>query len=177
MAFLDPKHNIEQFNLSEGMIVADLGSGSGFYTIEAAKAVGADGRVYAIDVQKDLLDKVKMSANNEKLFNIEVIWGDIDKLGGTRLAEMSVDAAIVSNILFQLEDRNSFLSEIKRILRPNGRILVVDWTDSFGNLGPTTEAVFTEQQAEEIFIKNGFVVDRKIDAGDNHYGIIFRKNR
>lgn len=174
MAFLDPQHNIEQFNLSEGMTVADLGSGSGFYTIETAKVVGSEGRVYAVDVQKDLLDKVKNSAEIEGFHNIEVIWGDLDKVGGTKLAESSVDAVIVSNILFQLEDKNNFLSEIKRILKPNGRILVIDWTDSFGGIGPEANAVFIEQEAEELFIKNGYVVERKIEAGDNHYGIIFR---
>ncbi len=176
MSFLDPQHNIKQFNLDKGMIVADLGSGSGFYAVEAARVVGNDGRVYAVDVQKDLLDRTKHSAELEGIYNIEVIWGDLDKIGGSKLSDMSVDAVIVSNILFQLEERDNFLSEIKRILRPNGRVLVVDWSDSFGGLGPAPETVFNEQQAEELFAKKGFKVDRKIDAGDNHYGIIFRQN-
>ena len=177
MSFLDPQHNIKQLNLDKGMIIADLGSGSGFYTVEAAKIVGSEGRVYAVDVQKDLLDKIKHSAELEGVYNIEVIWGDLDKIGGSKLSNMSVDVVIVSNILFQLEERDNFLSEIKRILKPNGRVLVVDWTDSFGGLGPTPDAIFSEQQAEELFVKNGFKIDKKIEAGDNHYGIIFRQDK
>lgn len=174
MAFIDPQKNIEQFGLEKGMMVADLGVGSGFYTISASKKVGEDGRVYAIDVQKNLLEKLQKQAETERIFNIEYIWGDVEKLGGTRLADSSVDAIILSNILFQIENKELLASEIKRILRPNGRVLVVDWSDSFNNMGPTKEMVFNEQQAEDFFINKGFVVVKKIEAGENHYGIIFR---
>ena len=174
MAFLDTQHNIQQFDLGEGMSVADLGSGSGFYAVESARAVGSEGRVYAIDVQKDLLERIKTSANAERLFNIEVIWGDIEKIGGTKLAGASIDAIIISNTLFQIENKDDFLSEIKRILRPKGKVLVVDWTDSFGGLGPHQGSVFTQGQTEELFKKNGFNVEKEISAGDHHYGIILR---
>ena len=175
MAFIDPQKNIEQFKLEKGMVVADLGVGSGFYTISASKKVGEEGRIYAIDVQKDLLEKLQKQAETERIFNIEYIWGDVEKLGGTRLADSSVDAIILSNILFQIENKESLASETKRILRPNGRVLVVDWSDSFNNMGPTKEMVFNEQQAEDFFINKGFIIDRKIEAGENHYGIIFRR--
>jgi len=175
MSFLDPKKNIEQFGLDEGMVVADLGSGSGFYSLEAAKIVGSEGRVYAVDVIKDFLNRLKTTANLEKLFNLEIIWGNIEKLGGTNLANYSVDAVIVSNTLFQIEDKNTFLEEIRRILRPKGRVLVVDWTSSFGGLGPIPESVFTENQAIDLFEENGFKKEKNILAGDNHYGVIFRK--
>lgn len=175
MSFIDPKNNINQFELSRGMRVADLGAGSGFYTIEAAKIVGSDGRVYAVDVQKELLDRIKISAHNEQLFNVEVIWGDIEKIGGTKLADSSIDAVVVSNILFQIEDKDNFLTEIRRILKPNGRILIVDWTSSFGGIGPAPEVVFTEEKAKELFERNRFSFVKNISAGDNHYGIIFRK--
>lgn len=175
MAFLDPQYNIKQFELREGMVVADLGSGTGFYTMEAAKIVGDEGRVYAIDVQKDFLDRIKNSANSERLFNIEVIWGDVENLGGTKLADVSVDAVILSNIFFQVEEKENLILEAKRILRPEGRILFVDWSGSYGGLGPEAESIFTEDQALKLFEKKGFVVDKKIEAGDNHYGIIFKK--
>ncbi|MBU4479964.1 methyltransferase domain-containing protein [Patescibacteria group bacterium] len=175
MSFADPKYNIEQFGLSNGMIVADLGSGSGFYTIESSRVVGSEGRVYAVDVQKDFLDKIRNSANLERLYNIEIILGDIEKVGGTRLADMSVDAVIVSNVLFQAEDRESLVMEAKRILRSNGRILVVDWADSFNGMGPDSKNIFSENEALKLFEGEGFIKDRNISAGDHHYGIVFRK--
>ncbi len=174
MTFLDPQNNIEQFGLSEGMIVADLGSGSGFYTVAAAQAVGGSGRVYAIDVQKNMLEHVKNLVNERKIMNVEIVWADIEKVGGTKLKGFSVDAVIVSNVLFQVEDKKGLTDEVKRILKPNGRVLVVDWTDSFSNLGPTQEYIFTRDQAEELFTNNGFELAEDISAGNHHYGMIFR---
>lgn len=175
MAFLDPQNNIQQLNLTEGAVVADLGAGSGFYSIESAKIVGSSGRVYSIDVQKDLLDRIKNSARNERLFNIETIVGDVERIGGTKLADFSVDVVIAANILFQIDDKKNFLIEIKRIMKPNARVLVVDWSDSFNGLGPSQDLVFTEQQAMSLFEESGFVFNKSISAGDHHYGLIFNK--
>ena len=171
--FTDPKKNLEQFDLHPAMRVADMGAGSGAYSLLAAALVGDSGRVYAIDVQKDLLETLKREANKKHLLNIEVIWGDLDKNAGTKLRDKTVDRIIASNILFQLSDKNTFVKEVKRILRPEGKVLVVDWTDSFGGLGPEQKSIITKEACTELFTKNGFVVHKSIAAGMHHYGIIF----
>lgn len=160
----------------EGSVVADLGAGSGFYTFAAAHAVGKGGKVYAIDVQQDLLAKIKNTAQIQHLLNIEVIHGNIEKLNGTRLKEHSIDSVFVCNVLFQIEtqQRSEFLSEIKRILKSNGRVLVVDWSDSFEGMGPQPENVIIEKEVSELFEKNGFTFITRIDAGDHHYGLVYR---
>ena len=63
--------------------MVDLGAGSGFYTFESAKRVGGSGRVYAVDVQKDLLERLHSVGANQGLRNIEIIWGNAEKIGGT----------------------------------------------------------------------------------------------
>ena len=173
--FSDPQKNVEQCGIQAGMEIADLGAGSGFYTLTAAKALISTGRVYAVDVQKDLLTKIKNAAVSQGLYNVEVIWGDIEKPSGTHLRESSIDLAFLSNLLFQLEDKQSTISEVKRILKPGGRVLIVDWMDSFGGIGPKPEKVFLKTAAVEMFEKNGFHLDREISAGSHHYGIIFKK--
>lgn len=173
--FSDPAKNIEQLGLSKGMFVADFGAGSGFYTMSSAKAVGEKGRVYAIDVQKELIQKIKNQAKIEHLSNIEIIWGDVEKVGGSKMRDDSVDAVIIANILFQLSDKNNICLEAKRILKKGGRLLVVDWIDSFGNLGPRQEDIFSVSGAKEIFLKNGFAVEKEFNAGEHHYGLIFKK--
>ena len=175
MAFTDPAKNIQQFVLGEGWHVADFGSGSGAYTLAAAEHVGGDGRVYAIDVQRDLLSKVKNEAKNRKLLNVEVIWGNVEKVGGSKLGDNSMDAAIASNLLFQLEHKDVGAREIFRVLKPKARVLIVDWTDSFGGLGPQAKMVVTEETAKDIFEKAGFAYESSISAGDHHYGLIFKK--
>lgn len=172
--FSDPRKNVEQLELLPGMHVADLGSGSGFYTLLLARVVGPTGRVYSVDIQKDLLAKVKTEASKEKLFNVEVIWGDVEKIGGTRLKEASMDMVIISNILFQIGNKDAFIKEAARITKPGGRICVIDWEDSFGGLGPQQSDVVTSEMAKKLFEKAGFTLDKEISAGDHHYGLIFK---
>lgn len=173
--FSDPLKNIQQLGLIKGMHIADFGSGSGFYSIAMADEVGTNGRVYAIDVQKDLLQKIKNEAKMRGLSNLEIIWGDVEKFGGTKIKDHSIDIVIIANMLFQAPEKNNVCVEAKRILKNGGRVLVVDWMDSFGGLGPRKEDVFLASQAKDIFQKNGFMLNKEFDAGDHHYGLIFKK--
>lgn len=173
--FADPHHLIEQFDLQSGSRVADFGAGGGALSLSAARAVGDAGRVYAIDVQKDLLERLKNEARAARLHNLEVLWGDVEKQGGTHLKDAVVDAVIFSNILFQLEDRAGAAREAKRVLKQGGKLLAVDWSGSFGRMGPDPAHVVSEQSARTLFEQNGFQFVKTINAGAHHYGMIFRK--
>lgn len=175
LVFSDPQKNVQQFGLEAGTAVADLGAGAGFYTVAAARAVGPQGRVYAVDVLKDMLERIKNEAARSGLTNIESLWGNIEKLGGTRLADASAEAALVCNALFQVEDKNALVLEVKRILKPKGRMLLVDWKESFYGMGPQPEHVVSEGIARALFEKAGFVFERAISAGAHHYGLIFKR--
>ncbi len=120
MNFADPKSNVLQLGLREGMKVADLGAGSGHYAIAAAGAVGIDGRVYAVDVQEDVLKHALDAAHRMGLRNIELVWGNLENRGGTKLRDQSMDAVILSNVLFQIEHPQAVVEEIRRILKPAG---------------------------------------------------------
>jgi ubiquinone/menaquinone biosynthesis C-methylase UbiE len=172
--FSDPKDNVNKFSLNSGDFVADFGAGSGFYTLAASDVVGDSGKVYAIDVQKDLLLKIKNIANAQHKTNIDVVWADLEHLGGTKLRSMSLDAVIAANVFFQFENKENPCLEIKRILKKGGRVLLIDWSSSFGGIGPHPDSVFNAGKAKELFIKNGFEYDKEISAGTQHYGIIFR---
>ena len=173
--FSDPVKNVEQCGIQAGMEIADCGSGSGHYSLAAAKALMSTGRVYAIDVNKDLLTKLKNHASHDGMYNVEVIWGDIEKPNGTKLRDGSVDFVFLSNILFQLDDKDMVVKETKRVLKQGGRVLVVDWSDSFGGIGPTPKMVVKKDKAMELFEKTGFHLDREISAGSHHYGFIYKK--
>ncbi len=172
--FSDPKKNIAELSINDGMNVVDLGAGSGFYTIEVAKKVGPRGIVYAVDVQDDLLNKLKNSAKLVGLRNIEVISGNIEKIGGTKLREAIADRVILSNTLFQINpaDRDNLALEIKRLLKSNGKLMVIDWTVG-SPLSPKTAVL--PMLSEGIFQKAGFLLEKNFDAGDHHYGLIFKK--
>ncbi len=172
--FSDPQKNLTELGVSDGMRVVDLGAGSGFYAIESAKKVGPRGMVYAVDVQQDLLSKIKNSAGLMGLHNVEVIWGNIEKIGGTKLRESIADRVILSNTLFQVEpaDRDNLALEVKRLLKSGGKLLVVDWSEGTP-LSPKT--LVPKILAEGVFEKVGLKLEKEFDAGDHHYGIIFKK--
>lgn len=170
--FSNPVQNLAHISIDHGMSVADIGAGSGFYTIEVAKKVGAGGRVFAVDVQKDILDRIKNNAATIGLHNIEVIWANAEKIGGTKLREACADRVIVSNVLFQIEKPDDFALELRRILKPQGKLLLIDWSEA-SPLGP--KKVVSAEQARLLFEKAHFVLEETFDAGDHHYGIVFKK--
>jgi len=174
--FSDPKNNIEQFHIDPGMSVADFGAGSGFYALALSEAVGESGKVYTIDIQKDLLNHLKTETESKGITNIEIIWGDLDEPKGTTLKDQSVDRVVIANTFFQLENKDAAVEEARRVLKRNGKLLLIDWTDSFSGLGPQSGDVVKPDVARTIFESEGFVYDRDIKAGANHYGIVFKKH-
>ncbi len=166
--FTDPIKNLKALALREDDVVADLGAGTGYYSLFASVLVPR-GKIYAVEIDKNFLDTIKHKVKEAHIKNIEIIWGNVEKLGGTKLGDSVADAVIASNILFQLENKDTFILEIKRILKPKGKVLLVDWrADSI--LG--RKMSFKKEKIIEMFEKEGFVKDTEIDAGNHHYGII-----
>ncbi|KND49462.1 MAG: hypothetical protein AB203_00030 [Parcubacteria bacterium C7867-008] len=173
MNFSDPKSNVLQLGLRENMRIADLGAGTGHYTLAAAAALGHGGRVYAVDVHEDILNHIRTAAHQKGLRNIETVWGNIEKPGGTKLRDHAIDAVILSNTLFQIEHKQQLIAEIRRILKPEGKLLVIDWAGAYGGMGPHPGHVVSEHAAEELFITAGFHKQKDFRAGPHHYAIVF----
>jgi ubiquinone/menaquinone biosynthesis C-methylase UbiE len=173
--FLTPAQIVSECKFSPGIRVADFGAGSGAIAFEIAKKVSPNGKVYAIEVQKDLITRMKNDAPKSVASSIEYIWGDIEKLRGTKLADRSVDFSVLSNVLFQVEDRKTFIEEVLRVTKAGGKIFLVDWSESFGGMGPSIDHVVSQKDAISMFEAKGCVVESEVAGGDHHYGIIFIK--
>ncbi len=174
--FTNPETNINQLGVHDGMTVVDLGAGTGTYTIILAERVGENGRVYAVEVQKDFLINIKNAATAKGFKNVEVIWGDIELPGGTKIKDGIADAAVISNVLFQAEDKSGLLREAKRVLKIGGKLLLIDWKDSFNGLGPDKDSVIPASIARQMCEREGFVLKNEFDAGEHHYGLIMYKS-
>lgn len=157
------------------MTVADLGCGVGMYSIAAARLVGEHGTVYAIDIQKDVVGRVQSLAEAERLTAIKTMWADIEAPRGSQLADASVDRVIVANVLFLATEREAIIAEAFRILKHGGFAVIIDWTDSHGGLGPTPEMLVSQQQATAMAEAAGFSHAHTINAGEHHYGLLFKK--
>jgi len=165
--------------IHEGHLVADFGAGSGFFTRAAAREVGgpsADGgEAWAVDINRDLLPRIKNLSAAEGLHNVHVVHGDIETLGGTPLPPEHFDFVIVSNVLFSAEHKKELVAEARRILKKPGRALVIDWSGSHGGLGPHQDHVITERAGKKLFEEGGFVPVEDIPAGRYHWGFVVRK--
>ncbi|MBP9711947.1 MAG: class I SAM-dependent methyltransferase [Candidatus Pacebacteria bacterium] len=170
--FTDPLKNLKAFAIREHDIVADLGAGTGFYAIPAARIAHA-GKVYAVELHKDYLTTIKNYVKEAKLHNIETIWGNAEKLGGTKIADNIVDKVIVSNVFSQLEDKHKFIAEMGRILKKGGHALVIDWTPD-GHLFNGHKTI-SKIEMKNLLEASSFVWERDIDANAHHYGMILRK--
>lgn len=170
--FAHPPKIIDALEIQPGMIVADFGAGSGAYTLGIAAALANAGRVYAVEVQKDLLRRIHTEARQRGLEKmIEFIWGDAEAPGGSKIAEHRADLVIMSNILFQIPDKRALMREAHRVLKSSGRLAIIDWSDSFNGMGPRREDVVKKEAALELAEREGFKLTREFHAGAHHYGL------
>lgn len=109
------------------MKVADFGAGKGSHAAALSAAVGPSGRVYLFDVQKPLVERLVTVARAEGLVNVDALWADLEVPRATGLGDGVLDRALLSHLLFQVDDRAAVVAEAARALKPGGKILVVEW--------------------------------------------------
>lgn len=168
--FLNPNKVLREVRLRRNMIAVDFGCGSGGWVIPLAKEL-EEGRVLAVDILQEPLSALKAKAKLEKVSNIEIVSADIEK--GTELFDNSADLVLMTNLLFQCEDKKRILEEGKRILKKGGKILVVDW-ELDSPLGPK-EGRISSEEIKKISQSLGLKLKREFKASNYHYGLILER--
>lgn len=172
--FMNPDKIVEELHLKSGIIVADFGCGAGYFTIPIAKVIKNSGKIYALDVLNETLENVLSKAKLYDLLNVETVRANVEVVGGSKIENNSVDLVVLANILFQCNDHNSVLTEAKRILKNEGSVIIVDWIPNKVPLGPKYEHCLSEETVKKLAIKNGLKVVKRIDAGEQHYGMMLK---
>lgn len=175
--FIEPERVVSYFELQKGDYVAEFGAGHGYFTIPMARAVGGEGKVFAIDVQKGVLEIIRSRSRLENLSNIELIWADLELSGGSKLKNDSVEFVLVANILFQAENKSMLLKEAHRIMRPEGRLAIIEWDESVTPFGPPPHLRMRKDAVLDAARQVGFELDHEFEAGSHHYGLLFIKKR
>lgn len=127
LTFMPPEEVIAALGVSPGMMVADIGAGTGYFAIPIATAIGAAGTIYAVDVEPAMLRLLdeKLAAPSAPA-NIQIVPGEASD---TTLASGIFDLALLANVWHEIEDRSAVLREMQRILKSGGRLVVLDWRD------------------------------------------------
>jgi len=169
--FVNPQQILNQLNLSANMTAADFGCGSGGWTIPLAKIL-QKGKVLAVDIQEEPLSALESQMKLQGVSNIQKIVADVEEKI-PEIKDGSCDLVLMTDLLFQIDDKEKVFSEAKRILKPKGKILVVEWLPN-AILGPQ-EGRVSSQEVIKIAQNVGLGLEREFKAGDYHYGLLFFK--
>jgi 2-polyprenyl-3-methyl-5-hydroxy-6-metoxy-1,4-benzoquinol methylase len=114
---------LSKLALKSGMVVADIGAGSGLYSRPLAKAVAPSGKVYAVDIQQDLLDHINQRDKEESITNIQTVPGEYDD---PKLPARNVDLAFINDVLHHIQHRAAYLKALGTYIKPGGRIAIIE---------------------------------------------------
>ncbi|MDG6243786.1 MAG: class I SAM-dependent methyltransferase [Methanolobus sp.] len=173
--FFEPDKILKKLGLNDKITnVADFGCGYGTFTIPVAKMIA--GKVYAIDIEQEMIEITTQKAKAENLNNVESVLLDFIS-EGSGLEDESVDYAILANIL-HLEEPEKLLREAYRILRQKGKVVIIHWNyDPATPRGPPMEIRPTPEKCIEWAISSGFSNPDKYDLKPYHYGIVLNKEK
>ncbi len=165
-----PGELIAALQIPRGAAVADIGSGTGYFTWRLAEAVGPEGRVYAVDVQQSMLDLTKSTVDSHKLRNVTYVLAAQDS---PRLPPASIDLAFLAYAYHEFGDPEGVMRAIRRALKPGGRVLVLEYAkeSQIAPASPLHKMSFDEIRRE--IEPMGFTIDQLLDFLPMQHGVIF----
>ncbi len=173
---INPFKLLERVGIRAGQKVADLGCGAlGHFVFPAAQFVGADGIVYAVDIQRSVLEQVDKTAKDEQVMNVKTVWSDIDVYGATRIDGGLLDLTLLINNLYLSQNRPQLVREMARLTRPGGRMVMVEWKTIATPLGPPTAQRVDKETAKKIIDSPSFKFLDEFEAGPYHYGLLYER--
>jgi len=163
---------VDAIGLREGMVVADIGAGTGLFTTEIAKRVGDQGAVLAVDIVPAFLDRIREQVEAEQLTNVTVVLGEERATG---LEDASVDLAFMCDTYHHIEYPQAYMGSLFRTLRPGATLVLIDFERIEGTTSPAMlKHVRTDKQTviEEVS-RAGFVFESENDLLEENYYLRF----
>ena len=168
----EPERALELIGIKPGMVIADVGAGTGYFTVLLAQRVGLDGKVYANDIQPRLLGILQDKIQKQKLTNIEVVQGRQDD---TRLPEATIELALLVDVYHEFQYPQAMLASIRRSLKPSGLLVLLEYRKEDRALPILEEHKMSIKEARTEVEAEGFAFDRVIRGLPRQHILIFRK--
>lgn len=163
---LDPVAFWEKVGLQPESTVVDVGSGSGYFALPAARAVGVAGHVYAVDLSPELVEYIANRSRDEHLPQLAAVQSTVDTIP---LPSGIADAVLLATVLHDISAAT--ISEAVRLLRPSGQLIDLDWKKEETPGGPPLAVRLTVKEASTLLAEHGLRVVDSWEAGPYHYAL------
>ena len=155
-----PSRAVEALDLRPGMVAADIGAGSGYYTVRLARKVGPTGKVFATDIQAGMLDILKRRTTREGLENVVPVLGAPDD---PRLPAGSVDLALMVDVYHELAAPQAFVRRLREALKPDGRLVLIEFRKEDPRVPIQEVHKMSVDQVRQELGADGYAIDKVID--------------
>jgi ubiquinone/menaquinone biosynthesis C-methylase UbiE len=169
-AWQKPDEILDSLHVRTGLTVADLGAGTGYFSVRLAQRVGADGRVLAIDVEPKLVDYIKERAAHASLPQIEAVLAPAND---PKLPPHAVDLVLIVDTWHHIDDRVRYLAKLASGLTPQGRVAVVDFKKGDFPVGPPDAHKLTSEAVVKEFSEAGWALAERRDDLPYQYVLSF----
>ncbi len=172
-AYQKPHEVMMTLGLREGEIVADIGAGSGYFTFRLARHVGEKGRVYAVDVNPDMIVYMNRRIRDLQLKNVVTVLAAADD---PLLMNASIDRFFICDTWHHIQNQTHYLSLMKKMLKPNGQVIMIDFYKKEMPVGPPMEMRIAREDLVRQMGSNGFTLAKEYTFLPYQYFLIFTAN-
>ena len=166
-----PTKAVAALGLRPGHVVADIGAGSGYYTMLISAAVGPAGRVYATDIQPEMLSLIRKKIDARRVANVELILGSPAE---SRLPDAALDLALMVDVYHELSQPQAFLRSVARAIKPDGRLVLIEFRKESPDVPIRAEHKMSVREARMELEAEGYRWDRVIDVLPWQHIFVFR---
>lgn len=165
---LSPLETLKRAGFKDGMVLCDIGAGTGIFSIPATKLT--TGNIYALEKSDDMIELLQTRIKDNKIKNLKVKKVESDILP---MEDNICDLVILITVLHHIDDKKTMMSEIKRILKEKGRLMIIEFHKRDTKSGPPVEMRISKEELEAFGETYDLITIEKFELGDNFYGFTF----
>lgn len=167
-----PDEALDALKIPKGAVVADVGAGVGYFTWRLAERVGPTGVVYGEDIQQEMVDQLVRNMRDRHLANVRPVLGTIDD---PKLPKDSLDLVLLVDVYHEFSEPEKMLDRIRESLKPNGRLVLLEYRGEDANVPIRPEHKMTVKQVQAEVVPEGFRFEQSIEILPEQHIIVFRR--
>jgi len=167
-----PEKALDALNLKPGMVVADIGAGVGYMSLRMARRVGPSGKVYANDLQPEMLDRLRQNAAKAGIGNVVTVAGEV---ADPKLPANTMDLVLLVDVYHEFSQPQQMLRKIRETLKPDGRLVLLEYRAEDPNVPIIAEHKMTVAQVKAELEAEGFVLQPVIETLPRQHILILTK--